>query len=243
MNSNKYRTHILYTLFLTIIAIYLVVSGVQAQTPADGTAEDVIEKNAQMLKDKIATKVAELTKKNNTVIVGLLKTILDQNLEIIEADGSSKKVTTDDLLTVYKLSDRSTTKTLKREDLAKGDYVAVFGTALEGEVAANTVYKQVRYDLLEGQVIAVNKTDFSLDVVTTEKEEYTLDIEKTTSQFLTDPKTLLTEKTGFTKLKAGDRIHFVVIHADKKPKRTTAIRILIIPQEYFTTQTPTPAVR
>lgn len=241
MNNNTRHTLVLYILSLVLIFFYVLESSTQAQVPTDAkSAEAVIEKNAQLLKDKIATKVAELTKKNNTVITGTIKTILNENLEITLSDNSTQKVTTDDLLTVYKSADRASVKTLKRQDLAKGDYVVIFGTALEGETAANTVYKQAQYDVLDGQIIAVNKTDFSLDVVTTEKEEYTLDIERTTNQLLTDPKTLTTEKTGFSKIKAGDRIHFVVAHQNKRLKRTTAVRILIIPQEYFTTETISP---
>lgn len=241
MNRNRYYKVVLYILSLVVLRSYVLTSSIQAQVPTDiQSAEKVIEKNAQLLKDKIATKVAELTKKNNTVIAGEIKTILDESFEITLSDKSVRKVTTDDLLTVYKSVDRGSTKALKRADLTKGDYVIIFGTTLEGEISANTIYKQTRYDVLDGQIITVNKTDFSIDVVTTEKEEYTLDIEKTTSQLLTDPKTFITEKAGFSKLKAGDRIHFVVAHYDKRPKRSTAVRILIIPQEYFTTQSPTP---
>ncbi|MFQ5452212.1 MAG: hypothetical protein ACE5DQ_01490, partial [Candidatus Paceibacterota bacterium] len=71
--------------------------------------------------------------------------------------------------------------------------------------------------------------------VTTEKADLTLDVEKSTVQRILNTETIKLESTGFSKFKAGDRIHFVI----KKPKkdgekRASAIRIIIIPQEYFT---------
>ena len=71
--------------------------------------------------------------------------------------------------------------------------------------------------------------------MTTEKINFTLDIEKTTTQRILDIKQSTLKPAGFSKFKAGDRIHFVI----KKPKkddekRASAIRVLIIPKEYFT---------
>jgi hypothetical protein len=90
------------------------------------------------------------------------------------------------------------------------------------------------YAVLSGKITDINKDDFSIKVSTTDKDTYTLDIENSTNQTLMDIKTLELDKIGFSKLKEGDTIHFVIKKTGtEKEKRFTAIKLVIIPQEYF----------
>ncbi|MDO9027431.1 MAG: hypothetical protein Q7U68_01010, partial [Candidatus Roizmanbacteria bacterium] len=62
-----------------------------------------------------------------------------------------------------------------------------------------------------------------------------------TKQFIVNIKTLEIERVGFSKIKEGDTVHFVVKKtgnplrqlADGGNNNYSAIKILIIPQEYF----------
>ena len=57
---------------------------------------------------------------------------------------------------------------------------------------------------------------------------------KATTQQLMDIKTLELSKVGFSKYKEGDTIHFVFKKiAGAKENRYTALKVVIIPQEYF----------
>ena len=71
-------------------------------------------------------------------------------------------------------------------------------------------------------------------MITSEKDEYTLSIEKNTVQRIMHAKTLAIEKAGFSKYKVGDSIHFVSEASKAEEKQIIALRTVIIPQEFFT---------
>jgi len=67
-----------------------------------------------------------------------------------------------------------------------------------------------------------------------DKTVYTLSIETSTKQQIVNIKTLETERIGFSKIKEGDSIHFVVkVNGDEKNNEYSTEKILIVPQEYF----------
>jgi hypothetical protein len=125
-------------------------------------------------------------------------------------------------------------KEIEATALKKGDYILVSGPAVESAITANEIYRDNVYIVSSGQITSIDKEAFTVDVVTPDKEELTLDIETGTKQQIMDIKTLELSKTGFSKFKTGDTIHFVAQKkSDSKIKTLSTIRILIIPQEYF----------
>jgi hypothetical protein len=201
----------------------------ETSSPTDGISDD----NIKSLKDKIATKVAELRQQNKKIVTGVVN---KKEQEVIELKSDEKifKVTTDDVLTKIYSLDNNSLKEIKIEDLKKDDFIIVLGPLIEDSISANYIYKDQPYVVGSGKVTEVNNSDYSLKIITQEKDEYILDIELSTKQQILDIKTLKTNPSGFSKIKEGDSIHFVF----KKPKeekftRVSALRILIIPQEYF----------
>ena len=210
----------------------------QAASPSAAMTKDaspsasITQTEIQDLKEKIATKVAELRKKNQKAIAGTITSIKDKSI-MIKNDDADYEVKVDEALTkVYSIG--TTKKEIKSTDLEKGAYIIATGPILDKVIDANYIYEDVEFTVLSGKITEINKDDFSIKVLTTDKDNYTLDIENTTTQQLMDIKTLALDKVGFSKLKEGDTIHFVIKKTEtEKENRYTANKIVIVPQEYF----------
>ncbi len=203
-------------------------------TPPDAL-ENSLEKNAQILKDKIATKVAELSKQADMVVTGIIKSIDDNNIVIVDDSKHETTITTDEVLTTYKETSIGSADELERDSLEKNDYIVVSGKKIDNDLASSKVYLQKQYIVATGQITEVDEANFTVSVVTVEKDAYVLDVEKSTVTQIMDTDTLELVKAGFSKLKIGDNVHFVIQKPTaKKTKTVSAIRLLVIPQEYFT---------
>lgn len=203
-----------------------------ANTEASPSAE-VTKTEITDLKEKIATKVAELRKKNQKAIAGRITAIKGSTITIKTADDTEYEIKVDsDLTKAYLIG--TTKKDIKVSDLKVGLYIITTGPILDKTVDANYIYQDESFTVLSGKITEINKDDFSIKVLTTDKDTYTLDIENSTNQTLMDIKTLALDKIGFSKLKEGDTIHFVIKKTGTETeKRFTAIKLVIIPQEYF----------
>lgn len=207
-----------------------------AQTPTSEASTSptvVVDKDIQQLKDKIANKVSEIRKQNNRAISGFVTNIDGDNMKLSTV-GEVKQVKFDDSLTkVFKVLG-TTKKEVKKEDVSKNDYVIASGVVSDSIMTANVVLIDENFVADSGKITEINKENFNIKVLTTDKSTYSLDIETTTKQNMINIKTLLLETIGFSKLKEGDTVHFVVKKTGlEKNNNYSATKILIVPQEYF----------
>lgn len=194
-----------------------------AATPTTGAK---LDDKVQVLKDKIESKVAEISKSNRLVLEGEIASLDDGKIKLKIQDGSTKVVTLDKDFVDIRGGD--TAKKLVFKDMARGDYITVYGVLIDTDLSANRIYVQPKLLAYVGQIITVNK-DFSLDVVTTDQEQLAIDIEKDTQQQIVDSDFGL-KKVGFTKYKEGYKIHLIG-ELTNEGKRIHAKRILLIPTE------------
>lgn len=230
--------------FITAILIIIILfvsytpSIIQAQ---DQTATDEptpkVDVSIKSLKDKIAQKVEELTKNNKKIIAGYITKKEKEIMELKNLDNSQNaiiKVIIDESVTQLYSFLSGTKKPAQASEFAKDDFVMVSGPFIDNTINANSIYKAQAYEVKSGKITDVDKKEFTITVITTEKDVYTLDIEQYTKQRQMDIQTLLINAIGFSKLTQGDTIHFAIKKTEnKKNIRTSALRILVIPQSYF----------
>lgn len=219
-------------LSILLITIFVFASVVRAQNEATLSSQD---KEIQLLKDKLASKVAELEKKEKKAISGFVRENKNNKIALIGLDETSYEVRLDDLLTkVYDIASGQK-KEIKTNALVKNDYIIISGPISDRVITANNIYKDEQFVLGSGDITEVNKTDNFLKIMNSEKETITLDIETDTKRFLTDVKNFTTETVGIAKIKEGDVVHYVYkpSTAGREKNRFSATKILIIPQEYF----------
>lgn len=227
------------SLLLTAAALIIALSGgmvfvyAQEKTPtASPTAQ--LDDSIQSLKEKIADKVEELTQNNKKFAAGHVAKKEKEVIEIKKSDDSIIRALIDENVTQFYSLMSGSKKSATLEDFAKDDFIAAVGPLIDDVINANSIYKLQEYDVKTGTITDTDKNNYTLSVITTEKDEYTLDIEKNTKQLQMNPETLKIAPIGFSKLTQGDIIHFAVKKVPpEKNTRVSAIRLLIIPQAYF----------
>ena len=206
-------------------------NAVLAQTATSSASQ---KKQIDEFKEKIATKVAQLQKKvNNKAVAGFIEEISDNKLRIKTVDNDSFEIVLDSLITkYYQIKDNQMTE-INFSDLKKDQYIIASGLVDNNKVTANFIYLDESFLVMGGKVIEVNKAEYFLKVLANEKEIYLLDIETKTKQLILNIKTINLERTGFSKIREGDTIYFVIKNSKEKKGRYPAEKILIVPQEYF----------
>lgn len=205
----------------------------QTPTKEASASPTTVDKDIQQLKDKIANKVSEIRKQNNRAISGFVSNIDGDSMKLSTV-GEVNQVKFDDSLTkVFKVLG-TTKKEIKKEDVSNNDYVIASGVVADNIITANVVLIDENFVADSGKITEINKENYNIKVLTTDKSTYSLDIETSTKQYMINIKTLLSETIGFSKLKEGDTVHFVVKKTGlEKDNNYSATKILIVPQEYF----------
>lgn len=225
-------------LLLSCVCAYMCVVPVLA-IDATGSATSSIDKSAKLLIEKLATKVEETRKKDQKAYVGLISKMNGSTITISSVSGTDEKkyvIKIDDTLTVLFRIVGSSKKEIKLSDLKLGDYVIVTGQMLNDTLEANEVFIDEQFLVKTAKVTELSKSAFYLKVITYDKDQYTLDIQSSTRQYMLNTKTKEIEKSGFSKIKEGDIVHFVVSKTNpgqgKEKNRYDAVRILVVPQEF-----------
>ncbi len=192
-----------------------------------------LDKDTQVFKDKIVNAVTEQYKKDRKAVSGFVNNTKTLTFKTDTEEEYQVKI--DDVLTKFFQVIGATKKEIKQSQIEKGDYIIVTGPVVDKTINANFVYMDDKYLVKNGKITEVDKEAYSIKITTAEKDNFTLDVETSTKQQILNIKTLEVETVGFSKIKEGDTIHFVVIKTgqEKEVNRFPAEKILIIPQEYF----------
>ncbi len=228
-------------LFLIVILSYSLSHGastVLAQTKtASPSATITKEENSAVddLKEKVARSVTRKQGQKEKARAGYITEIDDTSITIRGENDSKSTADLDNTLTQYYEVQGSVTKSLKKDNLKKDDYVFFYGPEINGAVQATAVYRDTPYMVIAGKITQVDKENYAIKVIAQDKTEFTFDIQTRTTQEMLDIKTFEINKVGFSKLKEGDAIHVIlkVENLDKKKNSSDAEKLLVIPNEYF----------
>lgn len=217
---------------LTLLTSSLVSAQTKTPSPQPTLAQS---EEIQNLKEKLASKVAELRKSDQKAISGIVQDVTTNALRLKTTDDILYEIKIDQDLTKRYIIAGNQKKEIQLKDLKKGAYLIVSGLVDNKTVTANYIYQDEQFFSGSGRITEMNSTDFYIRVLTLEKDTYTLDIENTTKRNLLNIKSLELETVGFTKIKEGDTVHFVVkkTGTEREKNRYSAVKILIIPQEFF----------
>lgn len=230
----------LLSVFLLIFALSQAVY-IYAQTPTSASSATPsgaikIDKEVIDLKERVAKSVAENRKKDQKAISGFA-ILKDGVVRVKDIDNEIEyEIKIDSSLTKIYQIQGLTKKEVKSDDIKKDAYVIVTGPIVDKTINANIVFIDEAFIVQTGKISELNKTDFYIKLTTLDKNNITLDIESGTKQNMLNIKTLEIERTGFSKIKEGDTIHFVAKRdtgSQNSGGRLAAYKILIIPQEYF----------
>ncbi len=188
------------------------------------------------LRDKLASVVANMRKKDQKVVAGDLKKISGSTVELETVFGSSEKAILDEALTKFYRIIGAATEEVKREDLKESQYIIVTGPHLDGKITANEIYIDEHFESRAGRITDVNTANATLKLETFDKDTISVTISRSTSLELLNSKTVAVEQGGFARIKEGDIAHIVypVKSISEKKVSVTPSKVFVISSTYFT---------
>lgn len=203
-------------------------------SPSGGTTLPLDEQINQ-LKDRIASRVAELKLVERRGIVGTVTDVSDTQIRLSDTHTNIRFVDVDELT---KFSSPSTKESFGISDITKGAKVEVLGlyNKQSRRILARFVTVTSTPAVLRGAVVSVDSNAFVVRIITDEKEEIAVDVETMTKTSSYTKEGGLV-RSGFSKIREGS--HIVVIGlSGKKEKnlpavrqgRITASRIILLPE-------------
>lgn len=232
---------------LFVIAFAGILAGRVLAAPTLTPTPEADQTQIDDLKDRLATKVAQLRQSQRKAIIGTVKSVSVSTATIETKTKDVKIELTDDIVIVQIIKGKRTK--LTQDDLAKDDPVVVFGeydTTLD-LLKAKVIFIQSASsaERLSGTITEVDAKAFTI-TVSTEGRSVIVDIERTTKITLWDGSNLT--KSGFSKIAVGDSVHLLGTPVPKQENRISADRIANIGNvtnapTAAPTQAPTPTTK
>ncbi len=233
------KKFIIISIFCTLYLILYTSSVVAASplpspksTEASPSAKPGSERQEQIkeLKDRLATRVAELRQQMRRVLTGEIKTISGKNLTLTTKQGD--KIVVTDEQTIFIQLGASGRKEINFSNLKAGQSISAFGLYDEtkGQLAAKVIISKVLPLNFNGKITEIDISGGTISVQTPKNGSYIVDIENYTKISVWD-KDKGIQKYGLSKLKVGDRVHINANQPTKSTEnnRVSANRILVLP--------------
>lgn len=221
---------------LTILAIPFAYVDAQTDTPE---ITPTISSKVDDLKERLATRVAELRQTSRKAIYGTVSAVTVTTLTVDTQQKAMKIELTDDIEVFQIIRGKRTT--LSTDDIDKNDIVTVTGDydATIDILKADTIFiestvKQIR---VHGIINSINKSNNSFTITGVDGEKYTIDVETTTKTNTWDNSEIV--KTGFSRLEEGQFVSVLGNPDTKDESFINASRILHFTMTGTTTPTPT----
>lgn len=216
------------TILLLALSFPMTIQAATTPTP-NPTSQNVTEKLSNQindLKDKIASRVAQLKLVEKKGFVGTIKDASSTQLTVTDMAGEDRAIDVDEITKFTSSGDDS----FGVSDLKKGMKVSIIGLYNKDSerLLARFINTYTLPLYLSGTISEVNKTDYTITLAMEDGKSYLVDIESVTKTNSFD-KENNSEKSGFSQVEKGTRA-FVIGYPDKKEaNRMVATRILLFP--------------
>lgn len=219
---------------ILFLLLSLRINTVYAETPEVSQIPTAAEKNLldklkqiEILKEKIATKVAQVRDSEKGALTGQIKSIQENVITLISTTGEKKFSYSEDTV-IYKL-EINLKKEAKVSDLKAGQIISSFGNFNENkeQLLSKFIYIQDNLIRINGLIADLDKTAYTITVKAKEGNKL-LDFEKYTKTSLYDPVKGI-QKSGFSKYKIGDTVFVMATPNTKEENRFFAQRIIQVP--------------
>lgn len=217
-------------LFLSLISYLLSPIPVHAVTTTPKptqAAASTTESQINKLKDRIASRVAELKLVERKGIIGTVSESSNTQLTLVDTQNNTRFVDVDELT---KFASPSAKDAFGISDIIKGDKIGILGlyNKQSRRLLARFINVLVLPKIIHGAVTAVDNENFTIGVKNDLKETFLVDVQ-TTTKISSYTKAGDLVRSGFSKIKTGERI-MVVGFPDRKDKtKIIPSRIIFFP--------------
>lgn len=224
------KREISFIIVITVITIIIFNFGsnrLLAASPATPSSTVIDKlKQIEILKEKIATKVAEIRASEKAGIYGTVKSATKSKLNIKTKTSETTVDYLDDAI-FYSLTDTEKAE-ISASKIKEGDQIVAFGyfDNTKTTLSAKFIYLTPKTLHLIGKIADIDKEGYTI-TVKEPQGNMLVDIETYSKIYLlaTDKKLA---KGGFSKLKIGDIAHVAGIPNSKEENRLSATRIITL---------------
>ena len=180
------------------------------------------------LKEKVASKVAELKLVEKRGIVGVVATVDGNKITLTDIQSNTRYVDVDELT---KFTSSAAKGSFGISDITKGMNISVVGlyNKQSKRILARFIEVYTLPSYLSGTISDVDKVNYTITVASENSVSTIVDIENVTKTFsYTDSEDLT--RLGFSKMKKNDRVYVVGYPAKNSKNRIVATRVTVFPE-------------
>ncbi len=219
----------LFLLFLAFLMFSSKLSLAASPTPKDDTPTPTNASQEQLdeLKEKIASKVAQLKLTEKRGTIGTVLENTNTQITVIDYQDNQRFVDVDELTKFSSPKEDN----FGVSDIKEGDVIGILGiyNKQSRRILAREINVITSPKFINGVVYSVNNDDYYLTVATNSQKIVTIDVENITKTFSYDKESGLL-KSGFSKIEKDVSILLVGYESKANKDRITAIRIILLPQ-------------
>ncbi|MBI2612122.1 hypothetical protein HYW54_05280 [Candidatus Gottesmanbacteria bacterium] len=201
-------------------------------TPGKEDSEDTALEKIRLLKEKVATKVAELRSADLKAFSGVVKNIIDSQISLATPNSGDITVTyNEDTTPIFTIENNKKEGSFK--NIKPDTFLVVFGyfdpnnKTLDGRIVYIADPPPV---FLTGKIADIDRENYTVSIKDTKSKDYIIDIETYTRTQSLDSENKIV-RTGFSKLSPTDVIQVIGSKNQKEENRYHARRILIVKSE------------
>lgn len=199
-------------------------------TPAatEAEKEQKLIDQINTLKEKVASKVAELKLVEKRGITGIVTQVSGNKITLADTQNASRSVDVDELT---EFSSPGSKEAFGISDISKGTNLSIIGlyNKQSKRILARFVETVTLPTFVTGVVTETDRANFTLTVQPENQTPVLVDIENVTrtSEYTEEDDVV---RAGFSKIAAGDRVHIMGYPNKDEKARITATRVLIFPE-------------
>lgn len=194
------------------------------ETPTGGTKNinEKIDNQINELKEKIASRVAELNLVEKRGVTGIVAEVKGNKITLTDLSGKTRFVNVDEITKFSSGSESS----FGLSDLTKGTKINVLGlyNKQSRQLLARFISIAVNPVILSGTISDIDKKNFVVTVATEDQKQQKVDIQSSTKIYAYGKNEGIA-RYGFSKLETGDRIVAFGLPDKKDPSLFEASRV------------------
>lgn len=220
------KKYLLLTVIFVLINLVFVL-GQKAFAATPTAANTNLQQQVDDLKNKIASKVAELKLVERRGIIGTVTDSSDTQITVTDVAGNTRFIDVDELTKFFS----SDSKSFGISDIKNGMVIGTIG--LYNKQSRRILAREVNElaplpKVIFGGIGAIDKDNFEITVVKENGQKEVLEVESITKTYSYSNNTL--NKSGFSKLEETQTIIAVGVLDKQDPNKILATRIIILPE-------------
>lgn len=193
-------------------------------TPKEESAEEVDEKVDQ-LKNKVASRVAELNLVEKRGFIGTVKSVSDAQITVTDLNNKNRIIQIDELTKYSSNEDENFTES----DIKVGSKISALGLYNKDskKLLARFINEISIPVFISGVVSEIDEKEFTITIKTTDSKNFTVDIENITKTYELSNDEL--DASGFSKIEKMQNVFIVGFPDVDEENRISATKAVIVP--------------